>query len=266
MRILVTNDDGVTSPGIKALAKALEALGEVTVVAPADQQSAIAHSITIYQPLTVTPLSNGKRGAVYAVDGTPADCIKLAVGEILSARPDLVVSGINHGGNVGINVLYSGTVAGAMEGAVLGIPAVAFSLDTHTAAKFDGYARLAVRWLGAQLPKLLQEPVAYNVNFPFIAPGHIKGFTFTRQLAMPYLDIFHRRIDPRGRTYFWLGADPVSEARWVKPPTPSGSFPSDFEAVRGGYASVTPLMVDRTHYDLLGRLAATPAPTRKKRR
>lgn len=254
MRILVTNDDGVNSPGILALAAALESLGKVTIVAPCDQQSAIAHSITIYQPLTVTQIQNGRKMPIYAVDGTPADCVKLAVGEILKERPHLVISGINHGGNVGINVIYSGTVAGAMEGSILGIPAIAVSLDTHEEARFAGYAQLTARWIEAHAKTLLREPIAYNVNIPFLRPSRIKGFAFTRQLAQPYVDIFHKRVDPRGRTYFWLGADPMTDGRGAKG-APAGEFLSDFEAVRTGWVSVTPLAVDRTHYTALGRLS-----------
>ncbi len=254
MRILVTNDDGVHAPGIRALARALETVGDVTVVAPADQQSAIGHSITIFHPLTIEKLQNGKRTPVFSVSGTPADCVKLAVREILKRTPDLVVSGINHGGNLGINVVYSGTVAGAVEASILGIPSMAVSLNTHGEARFEGYARLVARWLKRHAAELLREVVAYNVNIPFLPPSRIKGILFTRQHPQPYADVFHRRVDPRGRTYFWLGADPVQASKTNGHVDDAADVLSDLEAVKQGYVSVTPLAVDRTHYSALVKL------------
>ena len=232
-RILVTNDDGVRSEGIHALGRALAGLGEVTIVAPHIEASAIGHALTLRRPLRVERLQEH----VYEVDGTPTDCVNVAIARILHAAPDLVVSGINKGYNLGDDVTYSGTVAGAMEAALLGIRGIAVSLERTPqpydfAAAAEAAARVAERVLGARLP----QRSFVNVNVP---AGRPKGFRLTVQARRNHVTVVDERIDPRGQTYYWIEE---GQNDWEPHDR------SDYQAVRDGYVSVTPLQPDLTDH------------------
>lgn len=239
MEILCTNDDGYLAPGIRVLAAAAHAHGSVTTVAPDREQSATSHSLTMHHPLRARRTTDG----VYVVDGTPTDCVLLAVNALLPKRPDIVVSGVNHGANMGEDVLYSGTVAAAMEATVLGIPAVAFSFTGPHQEELEGWDPVVERILAALLrqPKF-PENTLFNVNLPAIAPDEVKGMKVTHLGKRRYSDSIARGNDPMGKEYFWIGG---GVANW------EGGDDSDFGAVDEGYVSVTPLHLDLTNYGLL---------------
>jgi 5'-nucleotidase len=234
--LLVTNDDGVHSPGIHILAEALATLGEVTIVAPVGESSAIGHALTLARPLRLERL--GAR--LFSVDGTPTDCVNVAVSTVLGARPDLVVSGINKGYNLGDDVTYSGTVAGALEGALLGVPGLAVSLD-HTGGDFDfAPAATAARHLAERILRLGLPPrTLLNVNVP---KGPIRGYQATVQGKRNHVTKVTRSIDPRGRPYYWIEE---GESAW------ENDVRSDYHAVGSGWVSVTPLQPDLTRHDAL---------------
>lgn len=242
--ILLSNDDGFSSPGIQVLAKTLRRIAKVVVVAPDREQSATSHSLTLHRPLRVTRHSPEN----YSVDGTPTDCITLAIHEILKSKPDLVVSGINRGANLGDDVHYSGTVSAAMEGAIMGIRAVAVSLVVwgddvphfKTAGQF--MLRLCCRLLNPDKPALLSGRGVLNVNVPNLPPSSIRGHCFTRLGKRNYGEVIFEKIDPRGKKYYWIGGDERTFA------TIRGS---DAEAILAKKISMTPLQVDMTHHSLL---------------
>jgi 5'-nucleotidase len=239
--ILVTNDDGYFSPGIEALARALDSLGRVVVVAPQTEASAVGHALTLRRPLRLEQV--GER--VYAVDGTPTDCVNLAIAEVLEAKPDLVVSGINKGLNIGDDVTYSGTIAGALEGALLGYPAIAVSLQfTRGAWDFGPAASIAASLAAAILEQPLPTRTFLSVNVP---QGQAKGVRVTVQAKRNHVTNIARRLDPRGRPYFW-----IEEAQDDWEPDER----SDHHAVRAGYISVTPLQPDLTDHRGLAQVAA----------
>jgi 5'-nucleotidase len=240
MRILVTNDDGIDSEGIGELSVALSALGEVTVVAPLHEQSAVSRSITFRTPLRVTRRNLPVAGS-YAVTGTPADCVFLALHHLLDFRPDLLVSGINTGPNLGDDILYSGTVAGALEGALTGIPAVAISAGSHHNQRYDTAASWLVEFLRGRA-LTLPAKTCLNINVPNVDLADIAGWRYTHQGHTHYAHKVVRRQDPSGREYFWLSGD-----------LPKGiSEPgSDVEAVSQGFVSVTPLGMDLTNRQYL---------------
>jgi len=235
MQILVTNDDGVQSDGIHRLADALRPLGAVTIVAPVSESSAIGHALTLRRPLRIEPVREG----IYAVDGTPTDCVNLAITSVLRELPALVVSGINKGFNIGDDVTYSGTVAGALEAALLGIPAVAVSLQGGVRFDFDPAARVAASVAGALLRRPLPGRTFLNINVP---RGAIKGIRTTVQARRNHITAVTARVDPRGREYYW-----IDEAQDDWEPHDR----SDHQAVRDGYVSVTPLHPDLTAHGQL---------------
>lgn len=234
--ILVTNDDGLAAEGIIALSRSLAPLGKVIVVAPEQEQSASSHAITLDKPLRIKEHAP----SVYGVSGTPSDCVLLAVHGILDGKPDLIVSGINHGPNMGEDVLYSGTVAAAIEGSILGIPAMALSLASWEPAVFAGAATAARRLAGTLLDLERGRPRLWNVNVPSIAPDQIKGIRITRLGSRIYNDLIIKKKDPRGKDYFWIGG---AEPGW------STGEDTDFAAVSAGFISVTPLRLDFTDYE-----------------
>lgn len=243
-RILVTNDDGVHSEGIRALAGALASLGEVTIVAPHQEASAIGHALTLRRPLRLERVAE----CIYAVDGTPTDCVNLGVDVVLRGRlPALVVSGINKGWNLGDDVTYSGTVAGALEGALLGIPSLAVSLKREPAIDFAEAARAALQIARAVLERGLPARTFLNVNVP---PGVPKGVRITTQAKRNHVTKIDERTDPRGTTYYWI-EEGLND--WE---TDSGR--SDYEAVMAGYVSITPLQPDMTAHDALAFLEGLP--------
>ncbi|MEW6321777.1 MAG: 5'/3'-nucleotidase SurE [Acidobacteriota bacterium] len=249
-RILVTNDDGVHSEGLRALAEALKGVGDVTVVAPIQESSAIGHALTLRRPLRIETVAHG----VYAVDGTPTDCVNLGVAVVMKGElPDLVVSGINLGWNLGDDVTYSGTVAGALEAALLGIPAIAVSLYRARDHVFDftaaAEAGAAVATLILRHP--LPERTFLNINVPRGTP---KGYRRTVQGKRNHITKISERLDPRGKAYFWIeeGLD-----EWT------AHDRSDYHAVKDGYISVTPLQPDMTAHDALEELERLPLPAVK---
>ena len=209
MEILLTNDDGIYAPGLAAMERALQRLGKVNVVAPAVEQSGVGHSITFLSPLMAKEVFEGERRRGWAVEGSPADCVKLAVSEFCR-EPDLIVSGINGGLNLGINVLYSGTVAGATEGAVFGIKSVAVSLEYDEHAKFDAAAEMAVRMIEQILA--IRESAAhtlYNINIPTVALERQSEVRIVPMATVGWPAEFDRRVDPKGRRYYWAMGTPA---------------------------------------------------------
>ncbi len=245
MRILVTNDDGIYAEGIYALAGALQRVGEVTVVAPDTQRSAVGHAITLTDPLRVTEARRNKKFFGYATSGTPADCVKLAIKSIMKGKPDLVVSGINLGANSGMNILYSGTVSGATEGALLGIPSFAISLDTFVKPDFSAAADFAARLAQALKKKRLPKGTLLNVNVPAVPRARLKNVKFTSQSHELFRDWFQKRTDPHGQTYYWMTG---------KFRTCSAAPGSDVEAIDKRHISVTPIQFDLTDYKFLSEL------------
>lgn len=233
MIILVTNDDGIFAPALARLRETLAPLGRVVVVAPDRDQSATSHSLTLHRPFRI----HRHEADVYSVDGTPTDCVVAAVHGLLDERPGLTVSGINHGPNMGEDVFYSGTVAAAIEGTLQGIPAIAASLVTRELTDFAEPARFVGRLAREVLERGLGDRRLLNVNVPHRAWADVRGVRVTRLGSRVYQDTLIRKVDPRGRDYYWIGGqDPV----W------SSSEGSDFDAVEAGYVSVTPLRLDLT--------------------
>src|SRR5712692_8956959 len=241
VRILVTNDDGYRSDGIHALARALRAVGDVTIVAPTTEASAIGHALTLRHVLRLEPVDD----RVFAVDGTPTDCVNIAVTHVLKGLPDLVVSGINKGWNLGDDLTYSGTVAGALEGALLGVPAMAVSLR-QTRGDYDfGYAaRAAVLMADAILRRPLPPRTFLNINVP---KGQPKGYRVTVQAKRNHVTSVSERRDPKGRPYYWIEE---GQNEWEPHDR------SDYQAVRDGFVSVTPLNPDFTAHDALAAVEA----------
>ena len=241
MAILLSNDDGVASEGLKALQETLASLDEVWVVAPDRDQSAVSHSLTLQRPLRMEQVAP----RTFVVDGTPTDCINLAVNGILRERPRLVVSGINRGANLGDDITYSGTVSAAMEATLLGVPAVAVSLVTDSASDFAPAAAFTHRLAAAILDDHLPPDTLLNVNVPALPTEEIKGFALTRQGKRRYDDAVVERTDPRGKTYYWIGGGPFAFV---------DGEGTDFSAVQQGLISVTPLHLDLTNYASLVHL------------
>jgi len=239
--ILVSNDDGIHAPGLVALAEALEAVGQVFVVAPDRERSAVGHALTLHRPLRVESVAPRR----FAVNGTPSDCVNLGILGILPVRPDVVVAGINAGSNLGDDVTYSGTVSAAMEGSLLGVPAVAVSLvEPGVAAEYGEAARAATRLLRMLLAEPARTVNLLNVNVP---RGRPRGLKLTRLGRRMYSEKVVEERDPRGKLYYWIGAGP---------PTWESGLDTDFTAVHEGYVSVTPLHLDLTSYDGLRALAS----------
>lgn len=243
--ILVTNDDGIDSPGLAALRQSLSPLGDVTIVAPAHSWSAAGHTKTMHKPMRVRrgSLSDGSEALV--TTGSPSDCVALALLGILDRRPDLVVSGINKGPNLGEDVTYSGTVAAAMEGVVSGIPAIAASLDAWEGWDFEPAAKVVAEVAGAVLKQGLPPGTLLNVNVPSVPYAQLRGILVTRLGRRVYKDVLVERKDPRGETYYWIGGDP---------PDGEPLEGTDFWAIKHGYVSVTPLKLDLTDYPLMETL------------
>ena len=265
MRILLTNDDGIHAPGLDAMRRALEKLGEVAVVAPATEQSGVGHSITFLTPLMAKEVfdASGEQSKGWAVEGSPADCVKLGLAKLCplvfgdDGPPDLVVSGINGGLNVGINVLYSGTVAAATEAALYELPAIAVSLEYSDHCRFDRAADLAVRAIEMMLRcNAWQEHLLYNLNIPTAAthnspenqgPAHdLQQFLHVAPMNVSrWPAVFEERLDPKNRHYYWSAGTL---------PDPEINEQSDLAGIRAGKVTLTPLAIDRTQYDLLAKM------------
>lgn len=246
MNILVTNDDGIASKGIYALAVALRPLGTVTVVAPDRQQSAVGHALTVSDPLRVTRIWRDGEFFGYAVSGTPADCVKLAIARLLDTPPDIVVSGINHGYNTGINVLYSGTVSAATEAMLLGIPAIAVSLGSFDEDADCSVAARTAAYVVERYPDLEIPPkTLLNMNVPPLLEEQIKGVRITRQGQGNWNDAYEERLDPMGRPYYWL--------RGIYNHLDSDPNADDV-AVEQGYIAITPIRFNLTDDETIIRL------------
>ncbi|MFO1519260.1 MAG: 5'/3'-nucleotidase SurE [bacterium] len=238
MLILVSNDDGIYSKGIKILAQALKKVADVVVVAPDREKSAASHSLTLHRPLRVTKMSP----KVYAVDGTPTDCITLGIYEILKRKPDLILSGINKGGNLGDDVHYSGTVSAALEGAIAGVPSIAMSLVARDRFIFTPAANFAVKLAKRVHAKGLPKGMILNVNVPNLPENQIRGYLWTKLGKRNYGDIIVEKMDPRGKAYYWIGGDETGFED-IKG--------SDCNAVLESKISITPLQVDVTSHAYL---------------
>jgi len=243
--VLLTNDDGIYAPGLRALRKELFKLGDVIVVAPATEQSAVGHSITLLTPLLIQQVfDENEQPLGWAVEGRPADCVKLALVELLKEPPDLIVSGINAGSNAGINVMYSGTVAAAIEGSFFGIPSIAVSLEYTEPVRLD-FARAApmARYIIEQILERRPGPgMLFNVNIPSLELGPPRGVRVLPQGLVRYQERYQRRTDPRGRTYFWTLPDLVQ---------PVDTAVNDVTGLKEHFITVTPLRYDMTDTEIL---------------
>lgn len=242
MRILVTNDDGVHAPGIVALAEALRLVGKVTVVAPDRERSAVGHALTLHHPLRVTEIMAG----IFAVDGTPTDCVNLGIHALLAGSPDIVVSGVNRGGNLGDDITYSGTVSAALEATLMGIPAIAVSLAANGhGSNYRPAAAFAARLAREVLERGLPRDTFLNVNVPDLPAEELGGPVITSQGKRDYGGDIVAKVDPRGRNYYWIGGNE---------PVFRDIEGTDFHAVKRGRISVTPLHLDLTNYASLSVL------------
>ncbi len=249
MKLLISNDDGVSALGIRSLANHLADAGHnVTVVCPDQERSATGHGLTLHHPIRAEIVDSIFHPNVkaWACSGTPADCVKLALWALLDSPPDLVLSGINHGSNLGTDVLYSGTVSAAMEGVIEGIPGIAFSLCSFSSRNFEPAAQFA-ECLIAQLSKQpLPELLLLNVNVPAVEAKEIAGVLTTRQGIRRYVDVFEKRVDPRGKTYYWLAGELLEDVE--EPSNPMEKTPTDVQAIRNNYITVTPLQYNLTSF------------------
>jgi len=239
--ILVTNDDGIYAPGLQALAAACQQLGRVMIIAPARDNSAVSHSLTMHKPLRVRELEKD----MYTLDGTPADCVTIGIGKILPARPALVVSGINPGGNLGDDVSYSGTVSAAIEGTMHGIPSIAVSLAGERPFLFESAARIAARISGQVLERGLPVDTLLNVNVPNLPLAEIRSIRFTRQGRRTYANAIQETFDPWGRKHYWIGGGTPSWDEGVD---------TDSSVIESGHISITPIHLDLTNYEALESL------------
>ncbi len=234
-KILVSNDDGIHSEGLIILARALESVGDVFTVAPDRERSAVSHSLTLHRPLRVKKISSN----VISIDGTPTDCINLSLNGILPVKPDLVVSGINFGANLGDDITYSGTVSAAMEGTLFGLPSFAISLACENDAKFETASKIAVKVAGLIIKNGLPKDTLLNINVPYVAEKDIKGIKFTKQGKKTYNDAIVEKVDPRGKKYYWVGGSKIDVKH---------EEDTDLMAVCENYISITPLHLDLTNY------------------
>lgn len=246
--ILVTNDDGITAPGIRHLIKIMNTIGDVVVVAPDSPQSGMGHAITISDNLYCDPVTIDKYSSIkeYSCSGTPADCVKIGTQEILKRQPDLCVSGINHGANSSINVIYSGTMSAAVEAGVEGIPAIGFSLlDYSMEASFDHTTKYVKRITESVIKNGLPKGVVLNVNIPKVSDEKIKGVKICRQANARWQEKFDKRQSPQGRDYYWLSGEFLNQDEGKN---------TDIEALEANYVSVVPVKFDLTAHEFLNDL------------
>jgi 5'-nucleotidase len=239
--ILVTNDDGFQAPGLQHLFRAMQGIGRPVAVAPARDNSASSHSLTMDRPLRVTVIDD----STWSIDGTPTDCVTIGIGKLLPARPALVVSGINPGGNLGDDISYSGTVSAAVEGTMVGVPSMAISLAGEPPFRFETAAGVAARVAGLILARGLPPDTLLNVNVPNLEAGEIKGVRFTRQGRLKYEDAIKETLDPWGRRHYWIGGGI---------PSKDTGEDTDSRAIREGYISITPIHLDLTNHAAVRRL------------
>jgi len=245
LRILVSNDDGIESAGIAALASELKSIAEVIVVAPRKEQSAVGHAITMQIPLRITEYFKNGDFFGFAVDGTPADCIKIGIRNIMKGLPDVVVSGINHGSNTAINIIYSGTVSAAREAAIMDVPSIAVSVTDHAAKDFKFAAKIAKELVLDVVKHKLTTGTLLNVNVPNIPENQMKGIRITKQGKSKWDDIYEERTDPYGRNYYWLKGDLIEV---------DNDLTYDQKAIKENYISVTPIHFDLTDYETYNQM------------
>jgi len=244
-KILITNDDGIFAPGIYALWEAMQEVGQTTVVAPDTEQSAVGHAITLSDPLRVEGIHRTGGFEGFAVSGTPADCAKIAIRSLMDKKPDVLISGINRGANLGNNIIYSGTVSAATEGTMLGIPSVAISINSFNSDEFRGAKETAIKVVHYLINNTLPSGTLLNVNVPYCPPEEIKGIKVTRQGNQYFQDDFDQRKDPRGRTYYWMKGKIVDDDQELY---------YDSKAVCDGYVSITPIHFQMTNESYFTKL------------
>ncbi len=243
--ILVTNDDGIDSPGIYALWQAMSEIGSPTVIAPNIEQSAASHSISLNKPLFIKHISRNCGFKGWSVDGTPADCTKIGIKRVLDQKPDLIISGINRGANLGINLIYSGTISAATEGALLGIPSIAISLASFKTDNYRASKIIATEIAEYVLENNIPKGTLLNVNVPYGDPEDIKGKLITRQGNQFFKDDFEKRTDPRGNTYYWIKGEKIDDDK---------SIDYDGKAIEQNYISITPINFNLTDESYLSEL------------
>jgi len=239
LKILISNDDGIDSAGIYALTSELKKIGEVTVIAPRTEQSAVGHAITMKFPLRITEYYKDNEFFGYAIDGTPADCIKIGIRNILKEPPDIVLSGINLGSNTAINIIYSGTVSAAREAAIMNVPAMAISITSHDAKNFDYAAKFTAELTKLVAKNKLPTGTLLNVNIPDLPKEQIAGVLLTQQGKSKWDDVYEERTDPYGKNYYWLTGNLLQT---------DTSMEADQCAIRNNYVSITPIHFDLTDY------------------
>jgi len=239
LKILISNDDGIDSPGIAALAKEMKKIGDVTVIAPRTEQSAVGHAITMKIPLRITEYYKNGDFFGYAIDGTPADCLKIGIRNILKTKPDIVLSGINNGSNTAINIIYSGTVSAAREAAIMDLPAIAISQTSHDSKDFGYSAKVAAKLAKLVLEKGLPNGTLLNVNVPNLPEEEIAGIMITKQGKSKWDDVYEERIDPYGKKYYWLTGSLMETDEKAD---------SDQFVIKKNYVSITPIHFDLTDY------------------
>ena len=245
--ILVTNDDGISAPGIRALISVMNEIGNVVVIAPDSPQSAMGHAITINSTLHCHKIKIDDGPQIeYSCSGTPADCVKLGINEILDSKPDICVSGVNHGSNSSINVIYSGTMSAAIEATIEGVPAIGFSLlDYRWKANFNHIKNYIKEITLKALDKGIPKGIALNVNFPNLIESEIKGIKICRQAKAYWIEKFDKRTNPQGKEYYWLTGEFVNEDK---------NKDTDEHALKSGYISIVPVKHDLTDHDSINRI------------
>jgi 5'-nucleotidase len=255
LKILISNDDGIDSLGIQVLANKMKEIGDVLVVAPKTEQSAVGHAITMKIPVRVHEYKKDGYFFGYAVEGTPADCIKMGIKNIMRELPDIVVSGINHGSNAAINIIYSGTVSAAREAAIMDVPAIAVSVASHDATEFEYAAELAKILVLEVMEKGLRPGTLLNVNVPDLPADKIKGVLITQQGLSKWDDVYEERIDPYGKKYYWLTGKIIEMDENLK---------ADHYALNQDYVAITPIHFDLTDYNTYDLMQSWNINTNKK--
>ncbi len=246
MKILITNDDGINAIGIKKLANSLKKLGNITIVAPDRERSATGHAITMHQPLRLEKVEYGDNIEAWSLNGTPSDCIKIAIEGILNEKPDIIVSGINNGPNLGTDVLYSGTVSAAIEGAIHNIPSIALSVyGKKRQINYEGAAVHSCNLINVALENNMPNNIVLNVNIPSLNSNEIKGVKITELGIRKYKNQFEERKDPMGKSYYWLSGSIIEI---------ENNDISDVKCVENDYISITPLHFDLTDYDYIKKM------------
>ena len=249
--IVLCNDDGFRAAGIRAIYKELAKFSEVVIVAPETEQSAMGHAITLTQPLKVRKIEEDNEFIGYAINGTPADCIKLATTVLFEQPPEMVVSGVNQGGNLGTCAIYSGTVSAATEATIEGIPAIAVSLNSFDNSDFEFSAKFGARLAKIVLKNGLPDGVSLNVNIPAVPYSEIKGVSITRQGKSRVIETFDKRVDPRKNTYYWYAGFSEYQSSWI---VDEGDDEADCFQVSNNYISITPIHFDLTSYKAMDEL------------